>query len=124
MLRGMHSWKVLCTKPDGTSYLARFRAAHAETAVKQAMAEGHVVDTRVPPEMIPEPTEEASRWEPGEVGGLVAVGVALTAIVIPIMSVAAVVLGGMAASDSHGRRGWVGLILGIVVALAWQMQQR
>lgn len=119
----MHSWRILCNKPDGTSYLVQIRAVSAEVAAKLAVSEGHVLDTRVPPEALPAPAESTPRSEGGQVASAIAVAVALIAIVVPILSVAAVVLGGLAASESRGKRGWIGLILAIVVALVWQARQ-
>lgn len=117
----MYAWRILCTKPDGSPYFVRYRAGDGQVAKQLAMSEGHTVDLRIQPEIIPEPVDNVSKRAAGEVLGQIAVAVALTAIAIPMLAVAAVVVGAMAASESHGKRGWVGLVLGVIVAFVWQV---
>jgi hypothetical protein len=120
MLRCMYAWRIPCKKPDGSPYFFRYRAADGQVARQLAMSEGHPVDLSVQPEIIPGPIENGRRREPGEICGQISFALALTAIAIPMLAIAGVVVGAIAASESNGRRGWIGLLLSVLVALVWQ----
>jgi hypothetical protein len=86
-----------------------------------AMAEGHTVELSIQPELIPEPIENVRPREPGEIGAMISVLLALTGILFPLLALAAVVVGAQAASDSHGKRGWIGFVIGVTAVGGWQI---
>jgi hypothetical protein len=121
MLRGMYDWRILCNKPDGSPYFVHFRAADAQTARQLAMAEGHTIELAVQPEFLPRPSKEVREREAGEIYGQISFALALTAVAVPMLAVAGAVVGAIAAAESNGRRGWIGLVVSVLVGLVWQV---